>query len=118
LPRVTAPTRQPERRRAARALADFPIRFSQDPKAAPAVLRDISEIGLACTSPREIPEMTLVGLQFVLPGGSTSHQVTGAVVRCEGMPDGRFDLAVYFTELPDRTRTALSGFITGAPQAP
>lgn len=108
---MTAPSPQNERRRAPRALADFPIRFSQDPEAEPAVLRDISEIGLACTSPREVPEMTLVALDFALPGATAVHNVVGAVVRCEPHRDGKFDLAVYFTELKPETRAALGGFV-------
>ena len=108
---MTAPTPQNERRRAPRALADFPIRFSQQADAEPAVLRDISEIGLACTSPRELPEMTLVGFDFSLPGATAVHQVVGAVVRCEPHQDGKYDVAVYFTELQPETRAALGGFV-------
>jgi hypothetical protein len=54
----------------------------------PAALRDISEIGLACTSSHAIPEMTLVGLDFALPGASDRHLVKGAVVRCEPLGKG------------------------------
>ncbi|MCA8976010.1 MAG: PilZ domain-containing protein [Planctomycetes bacterium] len=115
---MTSPTPQPERRRAARALADFPIRFSEDDEQEPAILRDISEIGLACTSPREVPEMTLVALDFSLPGSSAIHHVKGAVVRCEPMPKGRYDMAVYFTETSAETRLALAGYVTSAHPAP
>lgn len=118
LPPVTAPNPQSERRRAPRALADFSIRFSQNPEAAPGSVRDISEIGLACTSPHEVPEMTVVGLDFELPGKSGQHHVTGAVVRCEPQDDGHFDLAVYFTDLGDDTRSALVEFVKGASPAP
>jgi len=107
-----------ERRRAQRALAEFPIRFSKDPAAEPAVLRDISEIGLACNSPRAIPEMTLVALDFTLPGSVEPHHVTGAVVRCEAHPKGRFDLAVYFTEVQPSTKAALAGYVRRARPAP
>lgn len=77
------------------------------------MLRDISEIGLACHAPSAIPEMTLVGLDFSLPGASDVHHVRGAVVRCEplrGEPR-RFDVAVYFTEMTPVTRAALRNYV-------
>ena len=115
---MTAPSPRTERRRAPRALANFPIRFTNDADGKPAILRDISEIGLACNSPREVPEMTIVSLDFSLPGKSQVHQVTGAIVRCEALPDGQFDLAVYFTDVADDTRSALANFVSDADPAP
>src|SRR5687768_4382165 len=79
---VASPTPQSERRRALRAAATFPVKLSTKPEAGPALLRDISEIGLACVANHEIPEMTLVGLDFTLPGATENHHVQGAVVRC------------------------------------
>jgi hypothetical protein len=67
---VTSPSPHAERRRADRAAASFPVRISNKPDAEPAMLRDISEIGLACLSSHEVPEMTLVGLDFALPGAT------------------------------------------------
>jgi len=85
----------------------------------PALLRDISEIGLACTAPREIPEMTLVGLDFALPGATEKHHVKGAVVRCEPLGSSRqFDLAIYFTEMTPVTRAALRNYVGKAKRAP
>lgn len=114
---MTEPSPRAERRRAPRALANFSIRFSSAPDAEPAAVRDISEIGLACLSPRAIPEMTLVGLDFTLPDSKLQHHVTGAVVRCDpAARRGQFDLAVYFTEVPEPTKRALRGFVrTGKP---
>lgn len=114
--RVATPSPQSERRRAARAQASFPVQLSSSGRAEAALLRDISEIGLACTSPQAIPEMTLVGLDFTLPGSTEKHQVKGAVVRCEPLKKAeaggrRFDLAVYFTEMPPTTRAALRNYV-------
>ena len=67
---MTSPSPHAERRRADRAAASFPVRISNKPDAEPAMLRDISEIGLACLSSHEVPEMTLVGLDFALPGAT------------------------------------------------
>lgn len=92
--------------------------LSTKPEAEPAQLRDISEIGLACVATHEIPEMTLVGLDFALPGASERHSVRGAVVRCEPMGKGaknrEWDVAVYFTEVTPVTRAALKNYIAKA----
>lgn len=92
------------------------MQVSSSGRAEAALLRDISEIGLACTSPQAIPEMTLIGLDFSLPGASDKHHVKGAVVRCEPMTksaDGarRWDLAVFFTEMLPVTRAALRHYV-------
>ena len=62
--------------------------------------------------------MTMVGLDFSLPGSAAVHSVTGAVVRCEQQTDGSFELAVYFTELQPDTRTALGAFVSKGQPAP
>ena len=120
---VTSPTPQSERRRAARALASFPVKLSSQPDAEPAVLRDISEIGLACSAPHAIAEMTLVGLDFSLPGATERHHVKGAVVRCEPVKPlvgskKRWDIAVYFTEITPITRAALKHYVAKGKRAP
>jgi hypothetical protein len=120
---VTTPEPQSERRRAIRALASFPVQLSTPGQAEPAALRDISEIGLACVSPQRIPEMTLVGLDFVLPGATERHHIRGAVVRCEPIPPvaggkTRYDLAVFFTELTPVTRAALKNYVAKSKRAP
>lgn len=120
---MTSPTPQSERRRATRALAAFPVKLTNQPGAEPALLRDISELGLACVSPEAIPEMTLVGLDFALPGATELHHVKGAVVRCEALRtatkgSGRYDLAVYFTEMTPVTRAALKNYVGKGKRAP
>jgi hypothetical protein len=113
---VTSPTPQSERRRAARAAATFPVMLSGQADAPPAALRDLSEIGLACTSFQPLAEMTMVGLDFSLPGQTERHQVKGAVVRCEPMRgDGKnkkqWDVAVYFTDVTPVTKAALRNYV-------
>lgn len=120
---MTSPTPQSERRRATRALASFPVKLSAHPEAEPAILRDISEIGLACTAPQAIAEMTLVGLDFTLPGATEVHHVQGAVVRCAPIKPlvgakKRWDLAVYFTEITPVTRAALKNYVAKGKRAP
>ena len=120
---MTSPTHQSERRRATRALGAFPVRLSPHPADAPALLRDISEIGLACASHHELPEMTQVALTFSLPGATEVHHVTGAVVRCEAMKkvargSPKWDIAIYFTEIQPVTRAALRNYVGKAKKAP
>lgn len=115
---VTEPSPRAERRRAPRALASFSIHFSSSPNAAPAVARDVSEIGIACLSPTEIPEMTIVGIDFTLPDSKIQHHVVGAVVRCDrDHKSGKYDLAVYFTEVPETTKKSLRSYVRTAPPA-
>ena len=113
---MTQPTPQSERRRAPRAAASFPVNLSSDSVAEPALLRDISEIGMACDAPAPIEEMTMVGINFSLPGQVEKHQVTGAVVRCDRTDDkdGRpqWDIAIYFTEITPVTKAALKGYVS------
>ncbi len=111
---MTSPTPQSDRRRATRAFAAFPVKLSTKPDAEPALLRDISEIGMACASNHAIPEMTLVGLDFALPGATERHQVKGAVVRCEPLGKGQkkqWDIAIYFTEITPVTKAALRHYV-------
>tara|TARA_R110002072_G_scaffold228234_8_gene385178 strand:- start:2257 stop:2613 length:357 start_codon:yes stop_codon:yes gene_type:complete len=113
---VTKPTPQSERRRALRAAASFPVNLSSDTLAEPGALRDISEIGMACIAPAPIDEMTLVGIDFALPGQTDRHQVTGAVVRCDRMEatEGKpqWDIAIYFTEITPVTKASLKGYVS------
>lgn len=114
---MTQPTPQSDRRRAPRAAASFPINLSAESLAEPATLRDLSEIGMACDAPAPIDEMTMVGVDFALPGQSERHHVTGAVVRCERVGDSDasrplWDIAIYFTEIQPTTRAALRHYVS------
>ena len=70
---------------------------------------------MACEAGAPIDEMTLVGVDFALPGQSERHHVTGAVVRCDRIADRdgrpRWDIAVYFTEIQPTTRAALKNYV-------
>src|SRR5262245_57569 len=105
-----------ERRRAPRVLADFPIQLNPTQGATPARLKDLSAIGLCCTTTQALPEMALVGIDLQLPGTSRRHCLQGAVVRCEPArtEKGSFELAVYFTQVDEVARKALGAFVHGA----
>ena len=113
---MTQPTPQSDRRRSPRAAASFPVNLSSDTLAEPGLLRDISDIGMACDAPAPIDEMTLVGIDFALPGQTERHSVTGAVVRCDRIEaqNGKpmWDIAVYFTEIKPVTRVALRNYVS------
>lgn len=113
---MTQETPQSDRRRAPRAAASFPVNLSSDSIAEPGLLRDISEIGMACDAPAPIEEMTLVGIDFSLPGQTERHSVTGAVVRCEPIEerDGKpqWDLAIFFTEIKPTTKASLQHYVS------
>ena len=115
-PGVTQPTPQSERRRAPRAAASFPVNLSSESVAEPALLRDISEIGMACDAPAPLEEMTMVGITFSLPGQVEKHNVTGAVVRSERVADRggkpQWDIAIYFTEMTPVTKASLKGYVS------
>ena len=102
-----------ERRRAPRALADFPIQLSPEQGATEARLKDLSTIGLCCSTAHEVPELSQVGIALQLPNTHEQHQIIGAVVRCEAdQDDGNYEVAVYFTEIGVDTKAALETFVS------
>ena len=113
---VTQPTPQSDRRRAQRAAASFPVNLSSDSVAEPGMLRDISEIGMACDAPAPLDEMTMVGIDFTLPGQTERHHVTGAVVRSDRIEgrDGKplWDIAIFFTEMKPTTKASLQHYVS------
>lgn len=103
-----------ERRRAPRASADLPIRLGENEQTLPARLRDLSSSGLCCHYPEPLREMTMVQMDLDLPGQEGSHQVQGAVVRCEkqrGINPPTYEVAVFFTDLAPGARKAIDGFV-------
>lgn len=103
-----------ERRRAPRARGNFPIHMTDRAEGRPGNVVDISENGLCCTYPEAIQEMTLVNIDLQLPTGKDSHTIQGAVVRCEKRRDASpatYEVAVYFTELPDEARVELRDYV-------
>ena len=92
----------PERRRARRVRAHLPVTLEARDAGAPARLKDISSVGLCCTFPESIPEMTLVRVRVEIE--SEEHELEGAVVRCEQESDDAWEIAVYFTNIADTTR--------------
>ena len=78
---------------------------------------NLSTAGAYCTMDRFIPPMTKLQLQFELPNGSRRVQVRceGVVVRVEPVVEsteqGRYHVAIFFSEIADRDRTAIATFV-------
>jgi hypothetical protein len=112
---------QQEKRRAPRASASFPLQLAParppvgQPPPQAATVRDISTIGLCCSLPEAVGEMTLVRLALQLPGqpAARAHEVTGVVVRCERdrRAGAGYELGVYFTDLTAETRSAIGAYV-------
>jgi hypothetical protein len=111
-----------ERRKNQRIESKLPrptIDIAEDGK--PALLKNISISGLACISPNQVPEMTLVDLNIRLPALPEEDveyyplSCKGAVVRCEPIARSnsrrRWMLAIYFTEVDDENQQILQRYI-------
>ena len=78
---------------------------------------NLSTAGVYCALDRFLAPMSKVQLHFALPNGRRSSTVrcTGVVVRVEPVianaSRGRFNVAVFFTELSDRNRSAITRFV-------
>ena len=104
---------QSERRGAPRAAADLPLQLSTTAAAQPAWLKDISQSGLCCRFDQPVSEMTMMGVDLVLPD-SEPHRVQGVVVRCEKDREREaagYEVAIYFTELEPAARRAITDFV-------
>lgn len=104
---------QSERRGAPRASADLPLQLSTTADARPAKLHNISETGLCCHFEEAVTEMTMMGVDLVIPGHEP-QQVKGVVVRCERADDPQppgYEVAIYFTDLEPQARVAIREFV-------
>jgi hypothetical protein len=115
------PTNEPERtgrerRRAPRATVNFPIELTYRDETRSGALVDLSEIGLCCTYPIAIDELTQVRLVLDLPGVAERIPVEGAVVRCEkrrGETPPTYEIALYFTRIENDARSRVRSFVHG-----
>lgn len=78
---------------------------------------NLSTAGVYCTLDRFLAPMSKVQLQLELPNGARRSTVrcAGVVVRVEPVianaDRGRFNTAIFFTELSDRNRSTISRFV-------
>ena len=79
--------------------------------------QNLSTTGVYCTLDRFLAPMSKVRLDFELPNGPRSSKVrcTGVVVRVEPIiahaSRGQFNVAIFFTELSNRDRSAITRFV-------
>lgn len=105
-----------ERRRHPRASERILIAVTGDGTILQTHTKNLSASGAYCTLDQFVPPMTKLDLQFDLADGSRRVAVrcSGVVVRIEPAPtadQARYHVAIFFTELSDRNRSAITRFI-------
>ena len=114
------PNPQLERRRKARALADFTVDVGLGDTVHPVRLCDLSELGLRGLCAARLTLRADVTVELSLPGAVTRHRIEGRIARCTAAdrPGAPFTLAVHFTEVSPVTRAAIAGFVARGKRAP
>jgi hypothetical protein len=104
-----------ERRRWARAEADFPVTIALASGKAEARVRDLSRAGVCFYLDRAIPLMTVleVVLDLGVEGGVRKIRGQGAVVRCEKIAKAvdHYEIALFLHELSEPDREAITDFV-------
>jgi len=104
--------RPKERRLHPRFVVEGKVELGGGPEG-PAILRDLSMSGFSCVSPIAFEDMTVLEIAMSLPYGEENRpfKAGGAVVRCEKDEDGRFQVAVFFTQMDANNSQLLAEFI-------
>jgi hypothetical protein len=106
-----------ERRQAPRVAERVSVAITEAGEAVRTETTNLSTSGAYCTLERFIPPMTKLQLQFELPnGGRRVHvECTGVVVRVEPViatpEQGRYHVAIFFTDMTERNRSAIATFV-------
>ncbi len=105
-----------DRRQAPRAPERVPLSITDGGRDLQVETKDLSASGACCVLSQFIPLMTKVTLRLEVQNGTTrvSIRCTGVIVRIEpiGTPEApRYNMAVFFTDLSDQDRGAISRFI-------
>jgi hypothetical protein len=114
-----APSRskEDERRRSPRVTGPVPLSLGDPGQEVTAETRNLSTTGVYCAIDQFIPPMTKLQLRFELPTGEgwVPVRCAGVVVRVEPVvtsPDrGRYHVAVFFTDIAETERSAISQFV-------
>ncbi len=107
----------PERRRAPRVAERLSLTIGEGKSAYVAETKNLSASGAYCMLDQFLPPMTKLALQFDLPNGARHVRVacSGVVVRVEPLvahaDRGRYQIAVFFTDLTERDRAAIMRFV-------
>jgi hypothetical protein len=110
---VPSPSPQSERRRRIRVRADFSVALKVGANSTDAQAKDISELGLACTSDTKLAMRAKVQIELALPGKPAAHQIDGHVIRCAAVDaTGReYNVAIAFTAMTPICRAAIFGYV-------
>ena len=106
-----------ERRRAPRVSERIALGVIGTAEEVRAETANISTAGAYCTVDRFIPPMTKLQLQFELSYNARRVQVRceGVVVRTEPVVEnteqGRYYVAIFFSDITDRDRAAIAAFV-------
>ena len=105
-----------ERRRHPRASEQVLIAVTGDGTVLQTHTKNLSASGAYCTLGQFVAPMTKLDLQFALANGSrhVTIRCCGVVVRIEPAPTAdqpRYNVAIFFTELSDRNRSAITRFV-------
>lgn len=105
-----------ERRQAPRAAERVPLSITDGSFDVQAETKDLSASGACCVVSQFIPLMTKVTLQLVVLNGGRQVRVqcTGVIVRVEPIGEPahpRYNVAIFFTDLSDSDRGAISRFV-------
>ena len=105
-----------ERRRSIRVDEKLPFKIGHEHYEIEAVTINISNQGVLCAVDRDIPMMTQLRVALSLPVSAGMRakllSARGVVVRKEkGLTEGRFFLAVYFSDIKITDREYLEKFI-------
>lgn len=106
-----------ERRRAVRVTEQIPVGLKDGDGFINAQTENISASGAYCLLDRFIAPMTKLDLRLELPNGMRNRIIrcSGVVVRVEPVVSdanhGRYHIAVFFSELSPKDRTAITQFV-------
>ena len=106
-----------ERRRAPRIAERVALAITDGGTELTTETRNLSASGAYCTLDHFISPMSKLQLRFELPQGTrrTTIRCAGVVVRVEpviaGAERARYNTAIFFTELSERNRSAISRFV-------
>lgn len=106
-----------ERRRAPRTADQIRLTVTDTGPAFETETKNLSATGAYCTVDRFLAPMTKLALDFQLPHASKPVRVrcTGVVVRTEPVvvnaEQGRYHIAIFFSDLTEADRSAISRFV-------
>ena len=106
-----------ERRQAPRVDERVTVAITESGAAVQAETRNLSTAGAYCTLDRFIAPMTKLQLEYELLNGTRRVRIrcSGVVVRVEpvvsNQEHGQYNIAIFFTELTEHDRSAISQFV-------